>query len=137
MFGDRLKQLRTNKKLSQKELAILLKVSPSTIGMYEQNRRDPDTETIRFLADYFEVSIDYLLCRTNDLNGFVESKLDKDNIFYKSFEEIFDVIKTKLYENGVIKDKNNIPPELMEKILKHGVDAASEIVKARQQNKDI
>jgi len=65
MFGDRLKILRTEKGLIQKELAELLKVSPSTVGMYERNQRDPDTETIRFLADYFDVSADFLLCRTN------------------------------------------------------------------------
>ena len=65
MFGDRLKTLRTEKGLIQKELAELLKVSPSTVGMYERNQRDPDTETIRFLADYFDVSADFLLGRTN------------------------------------------------------------------------
>ncbi len=61
MFGNRLKSLRIEKSLIQKELADLLKVSPSTIGMYERNQRDPDTDTIRFLADYFNVSSDYLL----------------------------------------------------------------------------
>ena len=68
MFGTRLKILRTEKGLIQKELADLLKVSPSTIGMYERNQRDPDTETLRFLADYFNVTIDYLLGRTNYRN---------------------------------------------------------------------
>ena len=64
MFGDRLKLLRTEKGDTQKDLADLLDVSPSTIGMYERNQRDPDTATLRFLADYFAVSVDYLLDRT-------------------------------------------------------------------------
>lgn len=64
MFGDRLKQLRKENNLLQKELADMLNVSASTIGMYERNQRDPDTNTLRFLADYFNVSVDYLLART-------------------------------------------------------------------------
>jgi len=65
MFGDRLKLLRTEKEITQKELAEMLNVSPSTVGMYERNQRDPDTATLSFLADYFEVSVDYLLDRTS------------------------------------------------------------------------
>lgn len=65
MFGERLQLLRKEKKMTQKDLAELLRVSPSTIGMYEQGRRDPDTDIVKFLADYFEVSIDYLLGRSD------------------------------------------------------------------------
>jgi len=65
MFGERLKQLRKENDMLQKELADLLNVSASTIGMYERNQRDPDTSTLRFLADHFDVSVDYLLGRTN------------------------------------------------------------------------
>jgi len=61
MFGQRLKILRNKKGMLQKDLANLLKVSPSTIGMYERGKRDPDTETVVFLAKYFNVSTDYLL----------------------------------------------------------------------------
>lgn len=65
MFGERLKFLRNELNLTQLDLSKLLKVSPSTIGMYEQNRRDPDSETIKFLAEYFNVSTDYLLGKSN------------------------------------------------------------------------
>lgn len=61
MFGERLQSLRKEKGLTQKDIADILKVAPSTIGMYEQGRRDPDTDTIRLLAEFFNVSIDYLL----------------------------------------------------------------------------
>lgn len=68
MFGERLKILRTEKKMLQKELAELMKVSPSTIGMYERGQRDPDTNTLKFLAEYFNVSVDYLLGRSDVKN---------------------------------------------------------------------
>ncbi|GMQ63524.1 helix-turn-helix domain-containing protein [Vallitalea maricola] len=66
MFSKRLKLLRLNKNLSQKNLATYLNISPSTIGMYEQGRRQPDQETLQKLANYFNVNIDYLLGRTNN-----------------------------------------------------------------------
>lgn len=65
MFGDVLKELRVNNKMTQSELANILNVSTSTIGMYEQNRRDPDTKTVNKIADYFEVTTDYLLGHKN------------------------------------------------------------------------
>lgn len=57
----RLKELRENRNLTQAELAKLLKVSPSAIGMYEQGRRDPDSSTLKKLSVLFNVSVDYLL----------------------------------------------------------------------------
>lgn len=64
LLGKRLKQLRNEQKMTQQDLAKLLNVSPSTIGMYEQGRRDPDTDAINFLANLFNVTTDYLLGRT-------------------------------------------------------------------------
>lgn len=60
-FGERLKQLRSNQGLTQTQLAEKLGISPSTIGMYEQNRREPDNATIISLGSIFSVSTDYLL----------------------------------------------------------------------------
>lgn len=67
-FGDRLKYLREEKELKQAELATLLNISPSTIGMYERNYRKPDHDTLIAIANFFDVSTDYLLNRTNTRN---------------------------------------------------------------------
>lgn len=61
----RLKELRENKKLTQSELAHILQISPSSIGMYEQGRREPDSTTLKKIANYFNVTIDYLLGNNN------------------------------------------------------------------------
>jgi len=61
MFGNRLKNLRKKYQLTQKELAEKLGVSPAAIGLYEQNRRTPDIELIRKIANIFKVSTDYLI----------------------------------------------------------------------------
>jgi len=64
-FGDRLRFLREEKKMVQKEIGGLLGVSESTVGKYENNQRTPSPEAILKLADFFHVSTDYLLGRTD------------------------------------------------------------------------
>lgn len=68
MFADRLKELRCENDMNQSDLAKIIGVSPSTIGMYEQGRRTPDLEVLSKIANYFQVSMDYLLGRTNIKN---------------------------------------------------------------------
>lgn len=65
MIKDRLKELRAESGMSQKELALALRLSPSTIAMYETGHRVPDAETLKKIADYFQITVDYLLGRTN------------------------------------------------------------------------
>lgn len=65
MIGDRIRKERISKNITQEYLAKALDVSPSTIGMYEQNRRIPDNEMTIKIANYFGVSTDYLFGRTN------------------------------------------------------------------------
>lgn len=56
-----LKKLREKEKMTQVELSKKLNVSPSTIGMYETGRREPDYENLKRIAEIFNVSTDYLL----------------------------------------------------------------------------
>lgn len=60
-FGEKLRSLRASINMTQKELADKLSISPSAIGMYEQNRRVPDTEMLLKIAFLFNVTTDYLL----------------------------------------------------------------------------
>ncbi|EJQ15537.1 MULTISPECIES: helix-turn-helix domain-containing protein [Bacillus] len=62
-FGNIIRDLRKQKGITQKELAQLLQLSESTIGMYERNERQPDYNTLIRIADYFNVSTDFLLGR--------------------------------------------------------------------------
>ena len=61
MLGARIAALRRVKGWSQAELAQLLQVSPSAVGMYEQGRREPAAEILVALAQLFGVTVDYLL----------------------------------------------------------------------------
>ena len=60
-LANNLKRLREEKGITQKELAEKLNSSASRISMYEQNRREPDLQTIIKIANLFNCSIDYLL----------------------------------------------------------------------------
>lgn len=61
--GEILKSLRENANMTQDDLAKALHISPSTVSSYEQDVRDPPSETLMNIADVFHVSVDYLLGR--------------------------------------------------------------------------
>lgn len=64
-FGSRLKKLRKNRRLSQEKLASHFGLAISTISMYERGEREPSFEILTAISDYFGVSVDYLLGKTD------------------------------------------------------------------------
>ena len=65
-FGEHLKALRQSRNITQKQLAEAIGSSERGIQHYELNERKPKYEIIIALSDYFEVSTDYLLGRSDD-----------------------------------------------------------------------
>lgn len=61
IIGERLKDLRNEKKLMQKDVAGALEISVSCYGGYEQGYREPDLKTLIKICRFFDVSADYLL----------------------------------------------------------------------------
>lgn len=68
-IGDKLTYLRNSNNLSQAELAKKLNISRSSIGMFESNARIPTTDTLIRYAQFFEVSLDYLLGNERPVEG--------------------------------------------------------------------
>ncbi len=66
VFDMKLQELRKAKGMSQVRLAIELDLNQNTISRYEKGEREADYATLIKIADYFNVSIDYLLGRTNN-----------------------------------------------------------------------
>lgn len=64
-FGERLRALREEKNISQEAFGKLFNLSQSTIAYYESNKKDPSRATLIKMAEYFGVSLDYLLGRTD------------------------------------------------------------------------
>ncbi|MPL69276.1 hypothetical protein SDC9_15013 [bioreactor metagenome] len=69
-FANRLKELRQAHNVSQKYLAELLGISPRALRFYESNDREPNIAGLNLLADYFCVSLDYLVGRSDDPMSF-------------------------------------------------------------------
>lgn len=61
MTGLRIKELRELKNLTQRDFAEIISVQPGTVGMWESGKRVPKRSTLQKIADYFNVTIDYLL----------------------------------------------------------------------------
>lgn len=72
-FGTMLKKLRTEREISQADMARILGLSRSTVGMYERGKREPDFETLERIADYFSINLD-------DLTGRGASESDRMKI---------------------------------------------------------
>lgn len=64
-FGNRLRALRTEKGLSQMDFSKQIRISKSSVNMYERGEREPSFETLEAIADYFNVDMDYLLGKSD------------------------------------------------------------------------
>lgn len=69
LFGERLKELRKQKGILQKDLTNLLNVRNTTISMWETGATEPDLTALIKLAIFFEVSTDYLLGLEDELGN--------------------------------------------------------------------
>lgn len=85
-FSLRLKEIRENKRLSQQQLADAIGEKQSSVGSWESGKSYPRHKTLVKLADYLDISIDYLTDRT-DLPGVVQ-KEDKSFSFAPHEKEI-------------------------------------------------
>ncbi|MGL5514411.1 MAG: helix-turn-helix domain-containing protein [Sporomusa sp.] len=102
-LGERIKRLRN--KLTQEELAVILKVERSTLASWEVNRREPDIATLCRLADFFKVSIDWLVCHTpsqtaypSTANKFQETTGLYQAVSDKRWEKVIKIAQTYGYD---------------------------------------
>lgn len=80
-IAQRIKDLRLSKHLTQKELAQLLNVKPTTVSGWELGRNEPSIDTLKDLARIFGVSVDYMAGATESLDEDKKSvDLEKDPV---------------------------------------------------------
>ena len=99
-FGAKLRQLREDRGMTQKEFASLFEVNRATIGHYESNISYPSADVLVKMANYFHITVDQLLGRTtadpNLFEGLTEEQID-------SLEEIvrqYRILNSKLPKEG-------------------------------------
>lgn len=105
-FGRRLRDLRKLNNYTQEELAKLVGVTAGAIGLYEQNRREPDNETVKKIATIFDVTIDYLLGfeiinEMSHYNGTNPLKKDISNLVSDILNKTDDITKLELLKNVI------------------------------------
>lgn len=106
-FGDRLVILRKSNGLTRKALAEKFSISYSALSNYENNERFPDQEMLIKIADFFDVSVDYLLGRTNIKKAMPSIE---DSSFLPVMEKLEDCdITNKNFIN--INDIKNLSPQ--------------------------
>ncbi|MCD3194207.1 helix-turn-helix transcriptional regulator [Clostridium botulinum C] len=108
-FGERLKQLRTDKNLTLDELKDYLNTTKASLSRYENNKREPKIDFANKVASFFNVSLDYILGATDEKHS------DQTNI--KNKEELSKELALKLI-NELKKDgyeikKSDMPSLIM------------------------
>lgn len=108
MLGERLRAARERKGLKQNRVALSLGIHNSTLAKYESGEREPDNDTLQKLADFFDVTVDYLLGRDKQVEEIglrdVVPKL-------KKYEEIYGPLSENEDENYSSSDKKEVPNE--------------------------
>ena len=117
-FGKRLRELREEKNLYQVDLAKHLNISSQALSLYELDKRSPDIPMIQSLCNFFDVSMDYLLCRVNIRNPYADMS-DNDKITLRllekakdlsdeSKEELDELIDLLKYKDMMKKEKEDM-----------------------------
>jgi transcriptional regulator with XRE-family HTH domain len=126
MNGNRIRQLRKERNMKIKELGDELGIPVNTLGNYERGDREPNIETYVLLADYFNVSIDYLIGRTekrtneehfltNDSANFQELLKDAPKKVRKAASLAYEHMY--LFVSSAIDQKNIIELEQLNEVL--------------------
>lgn len=134
-FGDRFKKLRLSRGLTQDQLVDEFNekygysFTKATISQYENNKRTPEMSAMMNFVEYFNVSLDYLLC--ND--GYIVKELGEKYAINSSSEfiELDDLIKimNNLLFDGKIQMNEKSLNEDQKKVFKNCLDIAIELVK--------
>lgn len=94
-FGRRLKELRTEKRESQKNVARKIGISVNAISQYESNARFPNEEILKRLCEYYNISSDYLLGLTDVKHSPLTKEEAKQKMMTpKQMDFICDLIET-------------------------------------------
>lgn len=96
-FGERLKELRMEKELTQIELGTKFNLGKTAISLYETNARFPDKDILEKMADFFKVSVDYLLGRTDIRSTSSSEEVDEEfAALYRGYQTLNETDKSIL-----------------------------------------
>lgn len=111
----KLKELRKAKKLTQEDIAKILNVAKSTYCGYEKGTSEPTLDTLCKLADFYNVNLDYLIGRKNNIENFysieqkqtIEMLLKLDNIYLSMVNKYIEKLLQDQLQISKLKIENN------------------------------
>ena len=128
----RIKELRKKKNISQREFAKIIGAAPNTVCNWENGNREPDNDTLKRIADYFNVTVDYLLGRdtpkSDDLTP--EEQLDVAR-------QIDDIINNMEHNEGLMFDGEPLDDEtkrLVKIAIRDSIEMAKKMAKRDSKN---
>lgn len=135
-FAERLKELRKEKRITQEKLADRFFITKSAISKYENGVNTPENKLLQDMADFFEVSVDYLLGRTNDAKPSVKewqpqlTKKDEKDI-EKSLNKTLEMLENQegLMLSGEPIDDEDF--ELIKAAILNGLEYAKKVNKKK------
>jgi len=129
LFSEILKQLRIEKNLSQKDVANAIGVDRTTYTKYETGKSQPDFVTMQKLAEFYSVSVDYLLGRTKIRNPYIpEEYAEKHKVTKRDLMQYEDFIN----QAGIFFMNDEVAEEDKEKLFR---DISELFWKAKEMNK--
>ena len=109
---NRLKELRSEKGVSQKEVALHIEKTPQAYSLYEKSLRDPDSDTLIKLADYFGVTTDYLLGQDDSRSA----SMDEENKKPADLKKILENQQVMFDGEIVTEDDKELVKRMLEKM---------------------
>lgn len=118
----RIKELRLEKNKTQNEIATILGISRQVFANYENEINYPDPNMLIKIADYFDVSIDFLVGRADDFDKIIENKISSDNFTSEEIAMIKGIRELNFTDQNALKvvinsflSKNSITKEKVKK----------------------
>lgn len=133
-LAQRIKQLRKENDLTQEEFGKRFGIVKSTVSLYESDKSTPDDEIKKKIAEYFNVSLDYLMGASDIRNPYKE---DKEK--YQPVEDIEEAMKVILDQPGlmlkgsILSDESKI---ILANAIQMGLRTAEELEKKKGDNNE-
>lgn len=136
MLGDKIRTLRKEKRVTQQELANAIDVVQSTIGMIESGKKTGSTQTLLKIADFFGVTVDYLLSEDDKKNeeDVTQIKLSKkaekdiEKALAQTLEDLSNTQDGLMFSGEPIDDETR---ELLKISLENSMRLAKQIAKKK------
>ena len=107
MLGDKIKKLRKGKNLTQEQLCKQIGIAQSTLGMIESNKREAGKKTLIKIAEFFNITVDYLLSDDEETENTKEIKKERDYSLTIKEQENIDAEAKKIIEDLTMSFSKN------------------------------